>query len=98
MLVGDSGQQDAETYAQIAREHQGRVLAIYIRDVDHRSAVRDRAVREVAAEMRALKVPMLLVEDTVAAAGHAASHGLISPSALPEIRADREEDAEGFTI
>lgn len=77
VLVGDSGQQDAETYGQIASEHPDRVLAIYIRDVDHRSAARDRAVRAVAADMCALNVPMLLVEDTVGAAGHAASHGLI---------------------
>lgn len=98
VLVGDSGQQDAETYAQVAREHPGRVLAVYIRDVNHRSAERDRAVREVAAEMRALSVPMLLVEDTVAAAEHAASRGLISPASLPGIRADKEEDAEGFTL
>lgn len=98
VLVGDSGQQDAETYAQIAREHPGRVLAVYIRDVDRPLTGRDEAVRRISEEMRSLSVPMLLVKDTVAAAEHAASHGLISSATLPEIRADREEDAEGFSI
>lgn len=93
VLIGDSGQQDAETYGQLAREYPGRVLAIYIRDVSHTD--RDAAVRGISEEMRSLGVPMLLVGDTVAAAGHAVSRGLIPPDALEEVREDREEDAGG---
>ncbi len=93
VLIGDSGQQDAETYGQIAREYPGRVLAIYIRDV--RRKERDVAVRNISEEMRSLGVPMLLVKDTVEAAEHAASQGFISPDELYEIREDREEDAGG---
>lgn len=33
ILVGDSGEQDPEVYAEMARRHPGRVLAIVIRDV-----------------------------------------------------------------
>lgn len=95
VLVGDSGQEDAETYGQVAREHPERVLAVYIRDVGHRTGERDRVVHGIADELRSLKIPMLLVKDTVSAAEHAAAAGLIDPAALPGIREEREEDASG---
>lgn len=95
VLVGDSGQQDAETYAQIAREYPNRILAIYIRDIDRPITARDEAVREISAEVNGLGVPMLLVENTIEAADHAAKTGLINYSALPEIREDKKEDAQG---
>lgn len=37
VLIGDSGEQDPETYGAITRLHPGRVAAILIRDVTHRS-------------------------------------------------------------
>ena len=92
VLVGDSGQEDAETYGQIAREFPGRVRAIYIRDV--KGEERAGAVNKIAGTLRALKVPMLLVPNTVAAAEHAAANGLISPDSLPAIRERRREDAD----
>ena len=33
VLVGDSGQHDPEIYAGVVRDHPGRILAIYIREV-----------------------------------------------------------------
>ncbi|MDQ4105695.1 MAG: DUF2183 domain-containing protein [Actinomycetota bacterium] len=93
VLIGDSGQQDAETYGQLAREYPGRVRAIYIRDVSYRE--RDLTVRDISGEMRPLGVPMLLVKDTVEAAEHAASRGFIESDSLAEIREDREGDAGG---
>ncbi|MGI8866714.1 MAG: App1 family protein, partial [Rubrobacteraceae bacterium] len=92
VLVGDSGQQDAEVYGQVAREFPERVRAIYIRDV--KGEVRAGAVNEIADSLRALNVPMLLVPDTVAAAKHASANGLISPNSLPAIRERRAEDAD----
>jgi len=92
VLVGDSGQEDAETYAQIAGEYPDRILAIYIRDV--RRQARSGIVQEIAGQVRALGVPMLLVDDTVAAAEHAASVGLIDAAALPDVREDKESDAQ----
>ncbi|MGB3683044.1 MAG: phosphatase domain-containing protein, partial [Rubrobacteraceae bacterium] len=93
VLIGDSGQQDAETYGQLAREYPGRVLAIYIRDVSRKE--RDVAVRAISEEMRSLEVPMLLVNDTVEAAEHAAARELVSPRALEDVREEREEDSGG---
>ncbi len=37
ILIGDSGEQDPEIYAMLAREHPERVLAIWIRDVTGQS-------------------------------------------------------------
>ena len=90
VLIGDSGQQDPEIYAQVVRENPGRIKAIYIRDVTPET--RDASVRELIQTTQAYSVPMLLVEDTVAAAEHAASLGLIDPDTIPEIRADRWAD------
>jgi phosphatidate phosphatase APP1 len=90
VFVGDSGQKDPEVYREAVRRFPGRVEAIYIRDVS--SAVRDREVRAIAAEVGDLGVEMILVRDTVQAAEHAAARGLIDPAMLPEIRGDREED------
>ncbi|RIV22414.1 DUF2183 domain-containing protein [Fibrisoma montanum] len=91
VLIGDSGQQDPEIYSQVLRENPGRILAIYIRDVSQEDR-RDEAVRELIRTAEAARVPMLLVPDTVAAAEHAASIGLIDSDTIPEIRADRRAD------
>lgn len=95
VLVGDSGQQDPEIYAQVVRENPNRIRAVYIRDVSpgvDATDTRDASVRELIQTADALNVPMLLVADTVAAAEHAASLGLIDPDTIPEIRADRRAD------
>lgn len=92
VLIGDSGQQDPEIYAQVVRENPGRIKAIYIRDVTPET--RDASVRELIRTTETANVPMLLVEDTVAAAEHAAMLGLIDPDTIPEIRADRRADEE----
>ncbi len=91
VLIGDSGQQDPEIYAQVVRENPGRIKAIYIRDVST-GQERDEAVNLLIQATRQFDVPMLLVADTVAAAEHAASLGIIDSDTLPEIRADRESD------
>jgi phosphatidate phosphatase APP1 len=90
VLIGDSGEQDAEIYREAAREHPGRILAIYIRDtqLQHRAT----AVRAIAEELRAGPAPLLLASDTVAAAEHAADNGLIHPDTLPAILADKARD------
>lgn len=90
VLIGDSGQQDPEIYAQVVKENPGRIRAIYIRDVSEDR--RDEAVRELIRTTEIYNVPMMLVADTVVAAEHAASLSLIDPDTIPEIRADRRAD------
>ncbi len=85
VLIGDSGEEDPEIYRQAVREHPGRVRAIYIRDVT--TAERDAEIRAIAKEVRGLGVEMVLAPDTAVAAEHAASIDLITPEAVPGIRA-----------
>ncbi|MBD2751816.1 App1 family protein [Spirosoma validum] len=92
VLIGDSGQQDPEIYSQVVKENPGRIKAVYIRDVSEDR--RDEAVRELIRTTEIYNVPMMLVTDTVAAAEHAASLGLIDSDTIPEIRADRRADNE----
>jgi phosphatidate phosphatase APP1 len=90
ILIGDSGQKDAEIYRQAVYDSPERVAAIYIRDVT--DPQRDAEVHRLAQEVSSQGVDMLLVEDTEAAAEHAAAHGFINPDALPEIRGDKARD------
>ena len=84
VLVGDSGQEDPEIYLQTVREHPGRILAIYVRDVT--TAERDAEVHRLVEEAGDLGVPLVLTEDTTVAAEHAARAGLIAPDAVSAIR------------
>lgn len=88
ILIGDSGQHDPEIYLEAAREHPGRILAIYIRDASLDR--RDDQVRELIGT--AGNVPMLLMNDTREAALHAAEHGYIDPDTLPEIEQECAAD------
>ncbi|HSL00301.1 MAG TPA: phosphatase domain-containing protein [Rubrobacteraceae bacterium] len=84
VLIGDSGEKDPEIYAQIVREHPGRIRAIYIRDVTTRE--RDAEVHAIASALRGLGTQMVLTGDTAGVAEHASHTGLIAPEAVPGIR------------
>jgi phosphatidate phosphatase APP1 len=84
ILVGDSGQEDPEIYHRAVREHPERILAVYIRNVSRRPERID-AIRQLAAELEKSGSTLILADDTLAAARHAASRGWIDPAALPEI-------------
>jgi phosphatidate phosphatase APP1 len=84
VLIGDSGEEDPEIYLQTIREYPGRIKAVYIRDVT--SEKRDAEVKALAGEARALGTEMEAVPDTVTAAEHAASVGLIAPEAVAAVR------------
>jgi phosphatidate phosphatase APP1 len=85
ILVGDSGQRDAEIYALSADRHPGRVLAIYIRDVT--DTERDLSVKAVLTPAAGTSVRIAYGSDLIEAAEDAAAAGWITTSALPEIRA-----------
>jgi phosphatidate phosphatase APP1 len=93
VLIGDSGQRDPEIYAQIVREHPGRVLAIYIRNVS-RDPARPRAIEDLALEVVEAGSSLLLAADSLAMAEHAAAHGLIAPDAPAKLVEKREKEGE----
>ncbi|WP_324670690.1 App1 family protein [Hymenobacter sp. GOD-10R] len=92
VLIGDSGQEDANIYREVVQRHPNRILAIYIRDIMRP----DRAtlVEKVAEDLldNEHKVEMLLVQDTVQAAEHAARTGLIFTEAIPAIEKEKQKD------
>jgi phosphatidate phosphatase APP1 len=90
VLIGDSGEKDPEIYRTLVLEHPGRVLAVYIRAVG--SEARNARIEGIAAELAGAGVPMLLVQDTVAAATHARSLGLLAPETVPSVREERREE------
>jgi phosphatidate phosphatase APP1 len=91
ILVGDSGQQDPEIYGNVVGEFPGRVLAIYIRNVSPHPE-RSVAIRALAEQVTAHGSTLLLADDTLAAARHAAAHGWIDDAALAEIGAEKRAD------
>ena len=95
ILVGDSGQEDPEIYGALVTEFPGRILAIYIRNVSPHPE-RSTAIRTLAEQVSAGGSTLLLADDTLAAARHAAAHGWISEHALGEIGAEKRAD-EGAT-
>src|SRR5690606_12090625 len=94
VLIGDSGQYDPETYAQIVREHKGRVVAVYIRNVT-RDPTRLSAIDALAQQVLGAGSTLLLAADSIAIAEHAAEHGLIGRDAVAQVaRASRSESDE----
>lgn len=91
ILVGDTTQKDPEIYRQVMRDFPGRVLAVYIRNVRAADA-RSLAVKKLAEEAAAEHATLILADDTVSMARHAAEQGWINPDALAGIGTDKRED------
>ena len=95
ILVGDSGQEDPEIYSAIVGEFPSRVVAVYIRNVSAHPE-RSASIQTLASQVRAAGSALLLADDTLTAARHAAAHGWIDESALGEIAGEKRAD-EGRT-
>jgi phosphatidate phosphatase APP1 len=95
ILIGDNSQKDPEIYRAILDRYPGRILAIYIRNVDA-NPERSASVQALAEQVLAAGSTLLLADDTYAAATHAAKQGWIGEDALPGIREEKKAD-EGTT-
>lgn len=92
ILIGDSGQKDAEIYSKIVEEFPERILAIYIRDVS--KPKRQMYIKTMGEGIEHTGVEMLLVKDTEEAAKHAIERGFISEKYLKSIKKERKRDHE----
>ena len=93
VLLGDSGQADAELYAEAARTYGERIAAIYIRDVDPGTDTpRDLGVDGHIQRIAGTSVPMLRVSDSAAIARHAASLGLLEEASIAAVDAEVGRD------
>jgi phosphatidate phosphatase APP1 len=91
VLIGDSGEQDPEIYAEVVRRHPKSVRVIYIRNVNpdpSRIEALDRLIEEVSAT----GTQLILAPDSEFAASHAAAEGLIQVDRLGSVRSDKRED------
>ncbi len=73
ILIGDSGEHDPDIYIEIAEAHPERILAIYMRSVNHKK----KMLRVKGLFENYETVPVLLVENTKAAVAHAKEMGFI---------------------
>ncbi|MDX1630946.1 MAG: phosphatase domain-containing protein [Thermoanaerobaculia bacterium] len=93
VLIGDSGQHDPETYAEVVREHPGRVEAIYIRNVND-DPERHDAIEKLALEIAEAGSRLLLASDSLAMARDATENGLIPEGVLDEVAEVRTDEVE----
>lgn len=89
VLIGDSGQEDPKIYREVVKKYPNRILAIYIRDVQ--LADREKIATDISSELKEL-VELVIVDNTVEAAEHAAQSGLIFSQAIPVIETDKQQD------
>jgi len=89
VLIGDSGQEDPKIYQEVVKQYPGRILVIYIRDVQ--LAQREKIAIDISTELKD-HVELVIVDNTVEAAEHAAASGLIYTEVIPEIEQDKKQD------
>ena len=95
VLMGDSGQIDADLYAQTIEKYPGKILAVYIRDVDTATdTLLDKFVASHIERISSTGVPMLLVADSNAIAEHARKLGLIESAEIKEVAKEVKRDQD----
>ena len=83
ILIGDTGQQDAEIYRTLAQDYPGRILAIYLRDVVPDNRDRTAQLSAIGDSLKQQGIPFLVFAETSAAVEHAANHGWIASPHSP---------------
>jgi phosphatidate phosphatase APP1 len=86
VLIGDSGQHDPAVYRDAVERYGPRVRAIYIRDISPHSARIRAEISDMKAAVAAAGSELVLAEDTVVMAEHAAGLGFIAPEAVDAVR------------
>jgi phosphatidate phosphatase APP1 len=92
ILIGDSSQQDPEIYHRVVHDFPERIIAVYIRDVE-RTTARTAAISGLAKEVEAAGSTLLLVQDTFAAATHAAGRGWIAGDKVETVAREAAADS-----
>jgi phosphatidate phosphatase APP1 len=91
ILLGDSGQEDPEIYAELVDAYPKRIQAVYIRNVT-RDMKRPEMVQELAKKVVEAGSALVLADDSVAIAKHAIEMGFIPADALPSIQEEKRKD------
>lgn len=95
ILIGDSGEHDADIYLQVIQTYPNRIKGVYIRDVqpNRKNTRRDKRVQQLAERARELGCEMILIQDTATAAVHAMQAGFIKAESLDTILSAVNADA-----
>jgi phosphatidate phosphatase APP1 len=94
ILVGDSAQEDPEIYADMVAGHPDRILAVYIRNV-RQHPEDSAAIRELEERVARAGSTLVMADDTLAVARHAAAHGWIREESLSEVGSEKRADEPG---
>jgi len=78
VLLGDSGQADAEIYAAFAGASPGRVAAVYIRRAGAQTPARRARLDASARALAEAGVPFVVADDSAAFLAHARAAGLVA--------------------
>lgn len=89
ILIGDSGQKDAEIYRRIVEDYPGRILGVYIRSAIPNDLARHRELDQIAQQVKAQGVEFMVFSETSVVAKHTAKQGWISEEAISAIQADK---------
>jgi len=73
ILIGDSGEHDADIYIEIAKAHPNQILAIYLRSVEHEKKM--ERIRGLFQNYK--QIPVLLVNTSNDAIEHARKYGFL---------------------
>lgn len=73
ILIGDSGEKDADIYTSIAMKYPNRILAIYLRSVNHKR--KERRIKRIIESFDI--APILLAHSSLEAEEHARKQGFI---------------------
>jgi len=73
ILIGDSGEHDADIYIEIAKTHPDQILAIYVRSVKHEKKM--ERIRGLFENYK--QIPVLLVKTSNDAIEHARKYGFL---------------------
>lgn len=92
LLVGDSGERDAEVFRDVARAHPGRVVGVVIRNVTPVLDPHARGIRAALADLDGFGVPSTLCQDATSAAVFAREHGWVDAAAVTAVRGAQETD------
>lgn len=82
ILIGDSGQQDAEIYSEMVKDYPDRILGVYIRNVTPADKERREQLLAIAQQVCSAGIEFVLFSDTAFAAEHAAKQGWIAQDAV----------------
>lgn len=96
ILIGDSGEQDPEIYAEIVRRFPQRILVIYIRNVNL-DPDRVAAIESLITEIKIAGSQLVLAPDTQFAAAHAVAQNLIAAEELELVEIEKLEDDAAAT-